>query len=196
MIHFDRIINLLEKTEDVPIGFDPAIWRLVVRKVMVGKDSVRFIMAGDSETIIRIMKLWPLFWNFASAWWNFDSSHSETLGTPITILFMGYTETVRGLRFCQKPWNVAWNSSVKKCQSSETHLFQRKTKDYTLYQMRSPALAEDGGRIFQESLIWLRLRLCFSFWPTIDSLFFDSGPVVLLLWFYMFSIASFIWSMR
>ena len=57
MIHFDRIINLLEKTEDVPIGFDPAIWRLVVRKVMVGKDSVRFIMAGDSETIIRIMKL-------------------------------------------------------------------------------------------------------------------------------------------
>ena len=53
-IHFDRIINLLEKTEDVPIGFDPAIWRLVVRKVMVRKDSVRFIMAGDMEYSFRI----------------------------------------------------------------------------------------------------------------------------------------------
>ena len=45
---------LEEATEEIPIEFDPAIWRIVVEKVLVGKDNIRFIMIGGKEYSFRI----------------------------------------------------------------------------------------------------------------------------------------------
>ena len=50
----EEVITLLETTEEIPIEFDPAIWRIVVEKVLVGKDNIRFIMIGGKEYSFRI----------------------------------------------------------------------------------------------------------------------------------------------
>ena len=50
----EEVIALLEATEEIPIEFDPAIWRIVVEKVLVEKDRIRFIMAGGKEYSFRI----------------------------------------------------------------------------------------------------------------------------------------------
>ena len=50
----EEVITLLETTGEIPIEFDPAIWRIVVEKVLVGKDNIRFIMIGGKEYSFRI----------------------------------------------------------------------------------------------------------------------------------------------
>ena len=50
----EEVVTLLETTEEIPIEFDPAIWRIVVEKVLVGKDDIRFIMVGGKEYSFRI----------------------------------------------------------------------------------------------------------------------------------------------
>lgn len=45
-----EVITLLESIEDISIEFDPALWRIIVEKVLVEKDdSVRFILVGGEE---------------------------------------------------------------------------------------------------------------------------------------------------
>lgn len=52
--HLDEIASLLEKIDEVPVDFDPVLWRTVVEKVLVGEDEVRFFLKGDWEYKFRI----------------------------------------------------------------------------------------------------------------------------------------------
>ena len=46
----DEAIRVLEMTEEIPMGFDPMLWRIIVEKVLVGTDgTVTFIMVGGKE---------------------------------------------------------------------------------------------------------------------------------------------------
>lgn len=50
----EEAITLLETTRDIPIEFDPTIWRIVVEKVLVEKENIRFIMIGGKEYSFRL----------------------------------------------------------------------------------------------------------------------------------------------
>lgn len=52
--NIDEIASLLEKIDEVPVDFDPVLWRTVVEKVLVGEDEIRFFMKGDREYRFRI----------------------------------------------------------------------------------------------------------------------------------------------
>lgn len=46
----DEAIRVLETTEEIPMDFDPLLWRIIVEKVLVGTDgTVTFIMVGGKE---------------------------------------------------------------------------------------------------------------------------------------------------
>lgn len=52
--HIDEIASLLEKIDEVPVDFDPVLWRAVVEKVLVGEDEIRFFLKSDREYRFRI----------------------------------------------------------------------------------------------------------------------------------------------
>ena len=46
----DEAIRVLETTDEIPMDFDPMLWRIIVEKVLVGTDgTVTFIMVGGTE---------------------------------------------------------------------------------------------------------------------------------------------------
>ena len=46
----DEAIRVLEDAEEVPMEFDPMLWRITVDKVLVGADgTITFIMVGGME---------------------------------------------------------------------------------------------------------------------------------------------------
>ena len=46
----DEAIRVLEMTEEIPMDFDPLLWRIIVEKVLVGTDgTVTFTMVGGKE---------------------------------------------------------------------------------------------------------------------------------------------------
>jgi len=54
-VSVDEVITCLQATDEMPLEFDPVLWRITVEKVLVGSDdTVRFIMVGGKEYSFRI----------------------------------------------------------------------------------------------------------------------------------------------
>jgi len=54
-VSVDEVITCLKATDEMPLEFDPVLWRITVEKVLVGNDdTVRFIMVGGKEYSFRI----------------------------------------------------------------------------------------------------------------------------------------------
>lgn len=50
----DEVIRVLEQTQEIPVDFDPILWRITVEKVLVGSDGViTFTMVGGKEYKFR-----------------------------------------------------------------------------------------------------------------------------------------------